>query len=99
MKERARWIHLSVLDDEYLKEGWLDSDDEKGGPDGEKHILVVTVSEQGEWTVTAVWGFVDINGQRYHARKVACRKGEEVVRSRGIYSWKANKGAHGTKAG
>ena len=74
--------------DEYLKEGWIGGDEEKAGPGGEKHMKVETVNEKGQWTVTAVWGFVNIEGARYHARKLVCRKGEQVERVRGVYSWK-----------
>lgn len=36
--------------DSYLKEGWLEGDEEKGGPNGELHIQNYVVNAKGGWT-------------------------------------------------
>ncbi|KAL1966314.1 hypothetical protein VTN77DRAFT_4667 [Rasamsonia byssochlamydoides] len=87
IKEWSTWSDLSDVEDEWLKDGWLEGENERAGPKGEKHIKVFSTNEKFGWNVTAIWGFVGINGQRYHARKVVCKKGSEEARARGIYGW------------
>lgn len=81
----STWSDLSEVDDEWLKEDWLD--EAPLGPNGEKHIKASVKSEQGGWQLTNVWGFMDIEGKRYHARKLFIQRGEETARCRAIYAW------------
>lgn len=85
VKNVCTWSDLSDVDDEWLKEGWLD--EEPAGPNGERYLKISVKSEQGGWHLTNIWGFIEIEGERYHARKLLCQKGEETARCRAIYGW------------
>lgn len=39
------------------------------------------------WTAEQVWGFEEIDGQRYHTRRVVARKGDKVEHLRLVYSY------------
>ena len=48
------------------------------------------VSQDGEeprWTAEQIWGFEQLNGKRYHTRRVVVRKGGEVQRVRLVYAY------------
>ncbi|MCJ1306413.1 hypothetical protein MMC25_000055 [Agyrium rufum] len=89
---RSRWVTPEQLrelhggsesekeDAEYLGEGWLDED-------GAERVLSWAESVGGGWTVEQVWGFQEVDGKRYYARNVNCRKGEEVKRARLVYDF------------
>ena len=87
IKEWSTWSDLSDVHHDWLKEGWLEGEGEQAGPKGEKHIKVFSTNEKFGWNVTAAWGFVEVDGKRYHARKVICVKGDRMARVRGVYGW------------
>jgi hypothetical protein len=84
---RASWTDPSDLEDEWLIEGWCGGEEEKGGPNGEKHMKTVVKSEIVGWEMDIVWGFVMLGGERYHSRRMVCRKEGVVERARIIYGW------------
>jgi hypothetical protein len=83
----SEWSDLSDVADEWLREGWLHDQNEESGPNGEMHIKIIGTHLTLGWTTTVVWGFIELDGQRYHARKAVCRKDDTEERSRGVYSW------------
>ncbi|KAL4881105.1 hypothetical protein BJY04DRAFT_218622 [Aspergillus karnatakaensis] len=54
------------------------------GEDG-LHLHCVISNEEGGWTIDQVWGFEEINGERYHTRRSVLIKGEAVERGRIVY--------------
>ena len=83
----SRWGDLGDEDDAWLREGWLEGEEEKAGPNGEKHIKVLIEHKKVGWKLIVVWGFMEVDGQRYHGRKLLCRNGSEVAKCRAIYGW------------
>lgn len=81
----TKWSDLSEFDGDYtwLKEGWLEAS-EAGN---KKHIMSATTSAIGGWYLVNVWGFIELDGARYHARKLVIKRGDEVARCRAIYAW------------
>jgi hypothetical protein len=79
------WSDLSEFDkdDAWLTEGWLKGPNSKD----QKHVKTDTTSERGGWRLTNIWGFVEINGARFHARKLLIRRGDDVAKCRAIYAW------------
>ncbi|KAF2132465.1 hypothetical protein P153DRAFT_382091 [Dothidotthia symphoricarpi CBS 119687] len=80
IKSASIWSDLSELDDAWLKDDWLI--ERSSGPDGLKHIKASVTSEKGGWHLTNVWGFVNLEGKRYHARKLLVRRRDKVARCR-----------------
>lgn len=76
-----------VDDDAFLREEWLEGEEENSGPNGERHIQSYAVNEERGWTADQVWGFAIIDGKRYHTRRVVIRKGSEVLKVRLVYNW------------
>jgi hypothetical protein len=70
----------------YLKEGWL-SEGEAAGPNGEKHVQSFVINEKAGWTGEQIWGFIQIDGVRYYARRVIVIKGDKAMRVRMVYDW------------
>ena len=89
--ERCRWANLDEIEDEWLKEGWVYTDDELknggGGPNGELHIESHGSNASGAFSTVGLWGFVEIDGARYHCRKAIARRGKETCRVTGIYGY------------
>jgi hypothetical protein len=83
---KSHWVNIEDLDDNYLKEGWLTDDKERGGPNGELLIQNVVDAERG-WTGNQVWGFAIIDGQRYYTRRVVVIKGKTVLKKRLVYTY------------
>jgi hypothetical protein len=81
----AMWSDLSELDDAWLRGDWLDETSSSL-----KYIKGSVTSKQGGWHLTNVWGFVNLEGTRYHARKLLVRRGDKVARCRAIYAWVGN---------
>lgn len=79
MSMRSRWARKSSLDD-----GFLAGDGDAKG-DGDEVIEVLVVGT--EWTSHQVWGFEEIDGQRYHTRRGVVSKGEQRVQVRMVYDW------------
>jgi len=86
MKGQTRWLTLDEVDDDFLKDGWLEGEEENGGPNGERHVQGYVVAEKG-WTGNQIWGFAIIDGERYYTRRVVIAKGEEVLKARLVYNW------------
>ncbi len=92
---KSRWISTSGPEwaevDSFLKEGWLQGVEETKGPNGEANIQNHVVNQANGWEATQVWGFAEVNGTRYHARRVIVRKldGSEELKIRLIYDWTA----------
>jgi len=82
--ESASWSDLSDIDDEWLREGWRNSTEE---PDGKLHLNVTVVNESLGWELNVIWGFILIDGKRYHCRRMSCRKGDQFEKVRCIYRW------------
>jgi len=89
----TKWVDLATFEeDPYLKEGWLDGEEEKSaGPNGEKFIQSFVVNEARGWDGDQVWGFADINGERRYTRRVIVTKGKEVMKIRMIYDFRGRK--------
>lgn len=81
--EQASWTDLSDSDDEWLKSGWLDEE----GENGQRHLKAVAKSEIVGWELEVVWGFVLVEGERRHSRRMVCRKEGVTERTRIIYGW------------
>lgn len=80
------------MDDElFVKEGWLEGDEENSGPNGERHIQSYSVNEERGWTADQVWGFAVIDGKRYYTRRVVVKKGSEVLKIRLVYNFLGKK--------
>ena len=87
VKGRSRWLaNFDEIEDPFLKEGWLDVDSEKGGPNGELHIESSVVNQEKGWTAQQVWGFAIVDGKRHYTRRVIVTKGKEVVKVRLVYN-------------
>lgn len=87
VKDQCKWLGgPDELDGEqgaeFLKEGWIDE-----GEEGKKLLLATMESVKGGWRSVAVWGFQMINGERYHVRKVAVKKGDQMLTGRALYDW------------
>ncbi|KAK3329732.1 hypothetical protein B0H66DRAFT_35961 [Apodospora peruviana] len=89
VRGQTRWIDLPEISDEFLKSGWLDTDAEKGGPNGEKHLISYVESLDNGWTATQIWGFKEVEGLRKYVRNVVVAKGTERVEIQLVYDWAA----------
>ena len=87
LKTEAKWVKKRDVEDLYLKHGWEGDDD-----------LVFAASRQakeGGWIARQVWGFQNIDGDRYWCRKIVVTgggqgeggsvEGKEEVRM--VYDW------------
>jgi len=90
LKGRSRWLGLDIVEDPFLKDGWLEGEEEASGPEGEKHMESYVVAEKG-WTGDQIWGFAIIDGQRYHTRRVVITKGDTVLKARLVYNFQGKK--------
>lgn len=93
LKGKSRWITLEnpEITDEYLKEGWLEGQEENAGPEGERHIESFVANEGKGWTGDQIWGFAIVDGKRYYTRRVVVQKGSEVLKVRLVYNWQGKK--------
>ena len=87
LKGKSRWLGLDAVEDSYLKEGWLEGDEEKSGPGGELHIESYSENSERGWTADQIWGFAIVDGKRYYVRKAVVTKGSEVRKIRMVYGW------------
>jgi hypothetical protein len=81
---KTRFIAADAIEDAFLKEGWLEGDEEKGGPAGETHIESAVVADAG-WSASMIWGFADIDGERRYVRRVVVKKGSQELKARLVY--------------
>jgi hypothetical protein len=90
---KSRWISIDnpEIPDEFLKEEWLEGEEENSGPAGERHVESFVDNEEKGWTGEQIWGFAILDGERYHVRRVIIRKGEEALKVRLVYNWQGKK--------
>ncbi|PBP16157.1 hypothetical protein BUE80_DR013039 [Diplocarpon rosae] len=84
---KNRWSSLQDIDDAFLKDGWLEGEEEVAGPNREKHIESWVKNEEKGWTAQQIWGFATIEGKRYYARRVVVKKADQVLKVRLVYNW------------
>jgi len=86
---KSRWISIDnpEIPDEFLKEGWLEGEEENGGPNGERHVESFVDNEEKGWTGEQIWGFAIVDEKRYYTRRVVIKKGEETLKVRLVYNW------------
>ncbi|OTA69272.1 hypothetical protein K449DRAFT_322262 [Hypoxylon sp. EC38] len=80
-------IKSGWVKDDFVARDWLEGDAEKGGPEGETHILNHVESLDNGWTALQVWGFQDIGGERRYTRNIVVAKGDKFVEFKMIYDW------------
>lgn len=101
---RSRWINIENIkeplpddftytDEEikFLSEGWIDSDSENGGPNGERLIESFAVNTKDNWIARQIWGFAMVNGSRYYVRRTIVKQisgKKDAQRVRLVYSYK-----------
>ncbi|MCJ1352047.1 MAG: hypothetical protein MMC33_002031 [Icmadophila ericetorum] len=90
VKDQCKWLGgVEELDQEhgaeFLKEGWIM--DEGSGEQGKRLLLATMESVKLGWRSVAVWGFQMIDGERWHVRKVAVKKGDQVLTGKAVYDW------------
>ncbi|PQE08151.1 lccl domain-containing protein [Rutstroemia sp. NJR-2017a BVV2] len=91
---RSRRVNIkkSVEDDNgkpldpYLTDGWVMMDNEK--EDDDAWIFDVVENKSRGWVIEQIWGFILVDGKKYHARKTLVRRGDEVAKARTRYEWK-----------
>jgi hypothetical protein len=86
LQGRTRFISADAIEDPYQKDGWLEGEEETGGPAGESHVESDVVADAG-WTANQIWGFAEINGERRYTRRVVVKKGDEVLKIRLVYEY------------
>jgi hypothetical protein len=93
MKGKSRWITIDnpEIPDDFLKEGWIEGEEENGGPNGERHIESFVDNEEKGWTGEQIWGFAIIDGKRYYTRRIIITKGSEALKVRLVYNWQGKK--------
>lgn len=87
VKGQSKWLTPDDISDPFLKSGWLEGDEEKGGPNGETHIISHVESLESGWTATQIWGFKLIDGVRKYCRNVVIAKGSERVELQLVYDF------------
>lgn len=53
----------------------------------DEHVQSWVVSQGGGWTAEQIWGFEEIDGDRFYTRRVVVRKEDEVERVRLVYGY------------
>ena len=75
-------------DDEWLKTGWIEEEDEEGPAAEEGRFIQTYVeSKTDDWTADQVWGFEMIEGKRYHTRHVLVRNKDDWKLARFVYDY------------
>lgn len=87
VKGQTRWMTPQDIDDEFLNSGWLEGDEEKGGPNGETHLVSHVESYDNGWTATQIWGFKLVDGVRRHVRNVVISKDDKRVELQLVYDF------------
>jgi hypothetical protein len=65
------------LEDEFLKDGWVEED----------VLEITTVSEVNKWTSTQTWGFEIIEGERRYTRHVSLEHSKGVTTCKIVYDY------------
>lgn len=86
VRGKTRFVGNDGIADAYLTEGWLEGEEEKGGPAGEFHIESDVVADAG-WNANMIWGFAEIDGERRYTRRIVIKKGEQVLKVRLVYDY------------
>ncbi|KAJ4296086.1 hypothetical protein N0V88_004788 [Collariella sp. IMI 366227] len=87
VKGQTRWVTPNDITDAHLAAGWLEGEEEKGGPNGETHLESHVESYDAGWTATQIWGFKLIEGVRKYVRNVVVAKGGERVEIQLVYDF------------
>lgn len=87
VKGQSRWLTPADISDQFLNSGWLEDEEEKGGPNGETHLISHVESYDNGWTATQIWGFKMVEGVRKYCRNVVIAKGGERVELVLIYDF------------
>jgi len=88
VRGQSKWMTPADIQDPYLaSKDWLEGDAEKGGPNGETHVLSHVESVDNGWTATQIWGFQLVNGERKHTRLIVIAKGTERVELKLVYDF------------
>jgi len=88
VRGQSRWVKPEEIEDAFLKSAdWLEGEEEKGGPNGETHVLSHVESVDNGWTATQIWGFQLVGGERKHVRHIVIAKGGERVELKLIYDY------------
>ncbi|KAI6093450.1 hypothetical protein F4821DRAFT_220639 [Hypoxylon rubiginosum] len=103
VRGRTRWIGADELkalvaaggealkggwvEDDFVAQDWLEDEVEKGGPEGETHVLNHVESLDNGWTALQVWGFQDVGGERRYVRNIVVAKGGKFESFKMIYDW------------
>lgn len=87
VKGQSRFVAAADIADEFLKKGWLEGEEEQGGPAGETHIESYVESLENGWTARQIWGFQTVDGERRYSRNVLVQKGAERVEIRLVYDY------------
>jgi hypothetical protein len=78
-EEDRRFLAAEVLTDG-SPSSWLE--DSTG-----KHVQTLMKSQHDGWMAEQTWGFEEIQGTRYHTRRMIVRKGDESRRARMVYDY------------
>lgn len=79
---------MASIEDPFLKEGWLDDENEKKGPNGECVLETFVVNKEKGWSARQVWGFAMVDGVRRHVRRtVVVGKGDKTDRTKLVYDF------------
>jgi translation elongation factor P/translation initiation factor 5A len=74
------FVKQEEITDEFLKKGWL--------PEGDLIQNTITSDKNG-WKAVQVWGFMNVNGERRHIRKLLVTKGKDRAEARLAYDYVA----------
>ncbi|KAI9851765.1 MAG: hypothetical protein M1838_002842 [Thelocarpon superellum] len=93
VRSQSRWVKVGEIEDDFLKEGWLVTDDDaplteggdKAGPGDLLHSHVVSL--QADWVAEQIWGFSEVDGKRYHTRLVVVSTPKERVQAKLVYDY------------
>jgi hypothetical protein len=84
---QTKWVTAAEVDDEHLKQNWIEDDTEKSGPKGETHLFSHVVSLDNDWVADQIWGFQMINGERRYARNIVVSKDGQRACIRLVYDF------------
>ncbi|KAI9842034.1 MAG: hypothetical protein M1837_007530 [Sclerophora amabilis] len=81
---RSRWTKLEDVEDPFLKKGWLEAEAKENGV-----VQSYVESDGNGWTANQIWGFEEIDGNRYYVRHVVVTKEDERREARLVYDFSA----------
>ncbi|KEY65174.1 hypothetical protein S7711_08282 [Stachybotrys chartarum IBT 7711] len=80
VRTRTKWASAADLDDDFLRKGWISEGD---------FIWNLAENVKGGWTAIQVWGFMTVNGERRHVRKLLVQKGNKRAEVRLVYDYQS----------